>query len=245
MSAPLVTCVVPVHDGARFLGEALDSVLAQTYEPLEIVVVDDGSTDDTATVARRYERRIRFVRQEHAGPSAARNRGTRLARGEFLAFLDADDLWLPHKTVRQMSRFAARATLDISVSQFEDFWSPGLRAADAEGPGHDLAGPQTGFRLPAAVVRRSVFEAVGPLDADLRHGEGNEWFIRALDHRAVIEFLPEVLTRRRLHDRNMTRLEANEAREWLPRLAKMVLDRRRRDPTAPDPFRLDPGPSST
>ena len=245
MSVPLVTCIVPVHDGERFLGEALDSALAQTYESLEVVVVDDGSTDGTPTVARTYGDRIRYVRQEHAGPSAARNEGMRVARGEFFAFLDADDLWLPHKTIRQMSRFAARADLDISVSQFEDFWSRGLRAEEMR-PGDDLAGPQSGFRLPASVVRRSVFEAVGPLDPELRHGEGNEWFIRALDHRAVIELLPEVLSRRRLHDANMTRLEADAAREWLPRLAKMVLDRRRRlDPNAPDPFRFDAGSSST
>jgi glycosyltransferase involved in cell wall biosynthesis len=242
MSSPLVTGIVPVYNGERFLDETLDSALAQSYEPLEIVLVDDGSTDATPQICRRYGQRIRYFRQDNAGPSAARNLGLRRARGEFFAFLDADDLWLPEKVAHHMSHFAARPTIDISVSRLMPFWSEELRDEEERLRSRDLARAQTGLFLPSSVVRRSVMEAVGPLNADLRHGEGNEWFIRAIDRDTVIELLPEVLHRKRLHDGNMTRHEAAAARDWLPELAKMVLDRRRRlEPGAADPFRLFSG----
>jgi glycosyltransferase involved in cell wall biosynthesis len=103
MTAPLISCVVPVFNGERYLGEALDSILAQTYRPLELLVVDDGSTDGTAALVTRYRDQIRPLFQPNAGQAAARNLGLSVARGEFVAFLDADDLWHPEKLARQMA----------------------------------------------------------------------------------------------------------------------------------------------
>ena len=103
MTAPLISCVVPVFNGERYLGEALDSILAQTYRPLELLVVDDGSTDGAAALVTRYRDQTRPLFQPNAGQAAARNLGLSVARGEFVAFLDADDLWHPEKLARQMA----------------------------------------------------------------------------------------------------------------------------------------------
>ena len=89
----LISCIVPVFNGERYLAEALDSILAQTWRPLEVIVVDDGSTDGTAHIAAGYGAEVSYIHQANAGPAAARNRGLDAARGEFIAFLDADDLW--------------------------------------------------------------------------------------------------------------------------------------------------------
>src|SRR3954451_22735593 len=89
--APLVSCIVPVFNGERYLREALQSILAQSYRPIEVVVVDDGSTDRSPVVVAGFGREVRYLRQENAGPAAARNHGVQEARGELLAFLDADD----------------------------------------------------------------------------------------------------------------------------------------------------------
>src|SRR3954452_15003770 len=107
---PLVSAIIPAHNAERFLAAAIDSVLAQTYQPIECIVVDDGSTDGTPAVARSYGDRIRLIPQEQRGVSAARNRGAAEARGELLAFLDADDRWLPERVERQ-----ARELEDITT----------------------------------------------------------------------------------------------------------------------------------
>jgi glycosyltransferase involved in cell wall biosynthesis len=122
MDQPLISCIVPVYNGELYLGEAIHSILAQTYRPLEVIVVDDGSRDGTYDVAANYGDRLRYVRQANAGPGAARNHGLNLARGEYVAFLDADDIWHPEKLMRQMDRFRARAELQISVTHIQNFW---------------------------------------------------------------------------------------------------------------------------
>jgi glycosyltransferase involved in cell wall biosynthesis len=103
---PLVTVVIPTYNRARLLGEAIDSVLAQQWSSLQTVVADDGSTDSTPELVSRYGDRVEYFHQPNAGQAAARNRGVERARGEFIAFLDSDDLWLPHKIRTEMDVFA-------------------------------------------------------------------------------------------------------------------------------------------
>ena len=119
---PLISCIVPVFNGERYLGKALESILKQTYQPLEIIVVNDGSTDGTAAVAARYGDQIHYVRQNNAGAPTARNLGLSVARGEFVAFLDSDDLWHPEKLERQMARFDACPQIDLCVTYVQNFW---------------------------------------------------------------------------------------------------------------------------
>ena len=109
MSSPLVSVVVPVYNGEAFLRETLDSVFAQDYDPIEVIVVDDGSTDGSARIAQSYSE-VRYHWQENAGPAAARNRGIEVAQGEFVAFVDSDDIILPHKVPRRSAISASIRT---------------------------------------------------------------------------------------------------------------------------------------
>src|SRR5262245_47159032 len=122
MKRPLISCVVPVYNGERYLREALDSIQAQTYRPIEIIVADDGSTDGTAAVAAEYDHKVRYLFQPNAGTAAACNLGLQAARGDFIAFLAADDLWHRDKLLRQIERFEARLELSLCVSHVQNFW---------------------------------------------------------------------------------------------------------------------------
>ena len=131
----LISCIVPVYNGERYLKEALDSILTQSYRPLEIIVVDDGSTDGTAEVVAGYGERVRYVWQSNAGPWIARNLGLSATQGEFISFLDADDLWHAEKLARQMARFEARPELDLCVTHLQNFWIPELEGEEANAVG--------------------------------------------------------------------------------------------------------------
>lgn len=150
MKPPLVTCIVPVFNGESYLSETLDSLLAQSYHPIEIIVVDDGSTDGTPAIVRRYGQQIRYLRQANAGAATARNLGLTAARGEFVAFLDADDLWHREKLDRQMVRFQARPELDYCLAHVQNFWIPELAEEEKKFRGHRISQPLPGYstRIP-------------------------------------------------------------------------------------------------
>jgi glycosyltransferase involved in cell wall biosynthesis len=228
---PLVSCIVPVFNGELYLREALDSALQQTYQRLEIIAVDDGSTDRTADILTTYADRVRALRQSNAGPAAARNRGLREMRGEFVAFLDADDLWHADKLTRQMGRFQARPELDICVTQLRNFWVADLRDEEARFRDHRIARPLPGY--PTTLVRRRIFDLVGEFDERLRFGHSTEWSLRAIAHGAVVETVAEVLYYRRIHRANRSRLMHEASRDEHLRLVKAHLDRRRREQHAP------------
>jgi glycosyltransferase involved in cell wall biosynthesis len=221
-----ITCVIPVFNGARYLGEALDSVIAQDVADLEIVVVDDGSTDDTAAVLETYRDRVRVVRQDNRGPAAARNRGVEEASGEFLCFHDADDLWVPERLRRQLAVFDERPETDLCLGMVQNFWMPEVEAEARAYAGTPFSRPAPGFIFPTLVTRRDTWDRVGAIDPSLRAGEDNDWFLRARDAGLVEYVLPDVVLRRRLHANNLTRRDL-ASREALLRNMKASLDRRR------------------
>ena len=228
MEPSLISCIVPVHNGERYLRQTLESIMAQTYQPLEIILVDDGSTDGTACIAASYGDRIRSLWQPNAGPSPARNLGLSAVRGQFVAFLDADDLWHREKCARQMARFAARPELDLSVTHVRNFWSPELVKGETSPPDHPLMQPVPGYVLSTVLARRAVFETVGLFDSAWKHADKTEWFSRAADHGAVIEVLPDVLVYRRLHETNRSRRNASAVRDEYVDLVRSRIDERRR-----------------
>lgn len=199
-----ISCIVPVYNGARFLAEALDSILAQTLPPTQIVVVDDGSADATPEIANAYTRHVTYVRQPNAGPASARNRGIGLANGNFIAFLDADDLWQPQKLERQMQAFDTNPAAGICITYLQNFWVEELAAERERMRDHDFAKPMPGYVCQCLLARRSVFDTVGRFDEAKRIGEDTDWFLRA--DRAGIgkEILREALVSRRVHDQNIT-----------------------------------------
>ena len=220
----LVSCIVPAYNSEQHLKETLDSIFRQGHRPLEILVCDDGSTDGTAGVVAAYGERVRYLRQPNAGPCAARNTGIAQASGEFLAFLDADDLWLPEKLSRQMARFEERPDLDYSVCHVQNFVDPRERGMTVD-PAR-LA-PIPGFTTVALVVRRRSFERIGGFDASLKHSSETDWFLRADEAGAVKELLPDVLVQRRLHGGSRSVRFASRSREEYLHTVKTALDRKR------------------
>lgn len=223
---PLVSVITPVFNCERYLADALESVLGQSYRPIELIVVDDGSTDGSAEVVRRYADRTRYVYQANSGSGAARNAGVDLASGTYLAFIDADDLWTQDKLRRQMDAVEADGSLDIVFGHVEQFVSPelpdtlrsSLRYTPGKMPG----------RLPGTmVVRRDAFFRVGYFG--LAIGEAVDWTLRATERRLRSTMLPDVLLKRRLHASNSGRLHPDPRREYV-RYLKASLDRSRTQP---------------
>jgi glycosyltransferase involved in cell wall biosynthesis len=232
MNSALISCIIPVFNGAKYLGEALDSILKQTYRPLEIIVVDDGSTDTTAGVAACYGDRIRYVRQDNAGAPTARNLGLSLARGEFVAFLDADDLWRPEKLQRQMRRFESRPELDLSVTYLQNFWVADLKNEETRFKDHRLSEPVPGYVTQTLLARGSAFDCVGLFNKSLKVGDPTDWFLRAAEQGLATDMLSDVLVDRRMHESNMsmqagTRRMTSRMEDSMLRVIKASLDRRR------------------
>src|SRR6266852_2057654 len=117
----LVSVVIPAHNSQRYIVATFDSIIAQKHRPLEILVVDDGSTDSTRQIVREYGPEVRLIEQAQRGHPAARNSGIRAAKGEFLAFLDHDDLWTPDKLEHQIACFEHDPALDLVFGQIQNF----------------------------------------------------------------------------------------------------------------------------
>ena len=213
MSDPLISCIVTVFNGERFLGEALDSILAQSYRRLEIIVVDDGSTDATAEVAARYAQRIRYLRQPNGGAASAKNRGLSVAQGELIAFLDADDIWHPDKLTRQQARLLTLPELTLCFTRFQNFWTPELSDEAERYRDDPMAAPLSAWSIGTLLVARAVFVQLGQFQEGLRGNENMLWFLHAAGKGARIEVLPEVLMQRRIHGLNDLRRGWAHARD--------------------------------
>jgi glycosyltransferase involved in cell wall biosynthesis len=217
--------IVPAYNAGRFLREAIDSVLAQSYRPIEAIVVDDGSTDDTALVATSYGSQVVFVSQPNSGTAAARNRGLALASGEFYAFLDADDIFSPEKTALQVAALAADPGLDIVFTNMQNYLDPSAAGYAAQPPGVSLP-PLPGVLPGTVLIRRESFHRVGNFDESVCFAEFVEWLLRSRELGLREKVLPEVLLRRRIHDQNKGVRQRDEREQYL-KYIKAALDRRR------------------
>jgi glycosyltransferase involved in cell wall biosynthesis len=223
---PLISVIIPVHNGSRHIRDTLACILAQTYSNLEIIVVDDGSTDDTAAlVTADYRDRVQLVRQPQTGHHTARNTGVRAATGSFLSFIDHDDLWPIDKTMLQWETFNAQPELDIVFGHLQNFFDDELGAEERArivSPTYPLAGLHPGTML----VRRASFERVGMFSEAEEMGDFLDWYGRALLLGLHIHMLPQVVMRRRLHTTNFSRTKKHLQRQYLVKL-KELLDKRR------------------
>ncbi len=210
---PDVSFVVPVHDGARYLAACLGSILSQSILPTEVIVVDDGSTDGSADIAKSFGPEVRYLLQQHSGAGSARNRGVGEARGELIAFLDSDDLAVPRRLEVQLARFAANPALEFCDAYSRNFWSPEIpmearNAAPREHFTHGEA-PKAGFII-TWLLKRTLFERLGGFDETLTIGEDAEWRDRMDRARVEMETIEDVLAMRRLHSDNLTRRNYDE-----------------------------------
>jgi glycosyltransferase involved in cell wall biosynthesis len=208
---PKVSVIIPAYNYARFLPGAIQSVLDQTFRDFELIVVDDGSTDDTADVVSPYARRhgVIYIRQENRGLSAARNTGIRHAGGELVAFLDPDDLWLPEKLQRQVALMDANADVGLSYCMVDFIDGEGQRLPELSWPHPEGATYKDLLYLnwvtgsgSSVMVRRSVFDGAGLFDESLRGLEDMDMWLRILRHHKS-GHVDEVLARIRRHVKSM------------------------------------------
>jgi glycosyltransferase involved in cell wall biosynthesis len=220
----LISVIIPVYNCERYLAQAIDSVLAQTYSPLEIIVVDDGSTDDSARVAQSYSE-VRYFWQENGGISAARNRGIDAITGDFVAFLDSDDLWSSEKLQRQIEAFAATPDLDVVFGWVRQFISPDIDDA-IKAQLYCPPEPMAGYHAGAMLVRREALLRVGGFDPQYRTGEFLDWYKRAQEAQLQMQLIDGVVMERRMHGQNHV-IQQRKAASDYARVLKAALDRKR------------------
>ncbi len=219
---PLVSAIIPVYNGERFLPDAVETILQQKYRPLEIIIVDDGSTDGTAELVKNFGRQVRYIYQSNKGPAAARNTGITVARGQFLAFLDSDDLWPSHKFSEQIPYLTDDPNLEVIMGYTKCYGTLSATESELKDSEDSLLSVQLG----SAVFRKSVFEKVGFFDEELRYSEDHDWFLRAREKKISMLILEEVMLYHRRHEHNTT--HSPNARGYkLTKVLKKSLDRRR------------------
>ena len=222
---PLVSVIVPVYNGEEYLGEAIESIISQTYNPLEIIIVDDGSTDSSRDIILSFPQ-IKYIYQENAGHAAARNRGIKASEGEYIAFLDADDFWVPEKISRQVSEFKADPKLNIVTGHVRQFIHPLKDTASKENVNSDLP-PLPGYSPIAILIKRDFLEVVGLFHEDVLVGEAISWFTKVLECKPKIKLLPEVVAMRRIHGGNLSIQHQQEKNKAIIKILKISLSRRR------------------
>src|SRR5687768_15327266 len=175
--SPLVSVIIPVYNYDRYLAESIESVLSQTCKQLEVIVVDDGSTDQSGEVARSFAAKgVRYCHQVHAGIGPTRNKGVELAQGDYLAFLDADDRWPQEKLERQLRAFNIDPTLEMVFGQAVQLqngpaWESGVK--DKQRP---VAGMVPGMVPGTMLIKRAAFFRVGNFQGDWKVGEFIDWY---------------------------------------------------------------------
>jgi len=237
MNQALISVIIPAHNAARFIEEAVRSVLSQTYGNLEIIVVDDGSTDDTYERVAAFGPRITLIRQANGGAAVARNTGIRCSRGEYVAFLDADDVWLAEKTARLLSILEREPGAAVAYHGYAAIDDAGAVVGQPVIPVHegDVLEPlllRCFFGPPMVMIRRTCLDSVGLFDPVLRLGQDWDLFLRIALAGYRVRCVPEALVLCRTHQGNTTRDPARAAE-----FGRMVLDRTFADPRLPAQFR--------
>lgn len=211
-----ISVVMPVFNTAAFVGEAIESVFSQdTGMSLELIVVDDGSTDGSAEMVANYERALLLRNDENRGIAAARNTGVRAAAGEYLAFLDADDVWPQDSLGARVALLEADDECDAVGGTVVQF-----------GAGRPDSEPQRGFLAGSALFRRTAFDRVGEFDESLDVGEFLDWYARAVDVGLQFRQIETLALRRRVHASNTMREIGREPVDYT-RLLRQALARRR------------------
>lgn len=221
---PRVSVIIPAYNAARHIAEALDSVLAQDYPALEVIVVDDGSADETVDIVARYGAPVRLLRQANAGAAAARNRGLEAASGAYIAFLDADDVWLPGKLAAQIAYMEDHSEIGLTCGRWLVWHADGAGAFPEPGSLAPSASASEPVRLVAersgwlyhqllldvivwtstVVVRHEIAQRIGGFDEDFRRGQDYDYWLRA-SRLTPIHTLDRPLALYRQHADNITR----------------------------------------
>lgn len=225
MSGPAVSAIVPVRNGARFMREALDSIVGQTRPPEELIVVDGGSTDGSVQIARSYPQ-VTLVEQGGSGLGDAWNQGVERSSGELVAFLDSDDRWLPHKLERQLELLAERPRLAGAIGIVKHYVEPGFDPPPGFRP--ELLGREDLATMPGTLlVHRWVFERIGMFDNSYAIAVDVDWFARLRDAGLELGVLDELVTEKRAHDANLSHSDTLRNNMELARALRASIERKR------------------
>jgi len=220
----LVSVIIPVYNCERYLAEAIESVFAQTYRPIEVFVVDDGSTDGTGKIAKSFRDSVYYVHQTNRGPAAARNRGIKMASENIVSFLDADDTWSENKLTLQVSHLARNPKLEVIFGRRQYLRLTGIE--DGTHKFEKFGSPQVALNLGCSLIRKSVFKKVGLFDETLFQCDDWDWFRRCREFGITIMSHHEVTLFQRIHKHNMTR-KIDRGNYYAIAMIKKSLDRRR------------------
>jgi glycosyltransferase involved in cell wall biosynthesis len=218
---PFISVIIPAYNAEKYLAEAIKSILAQNYTPLEIIIVDDGSQDNTATVAQSFGALVRYFHQANEGAAAARNFGVQHARADWLAFLDADDLWTENKLATQVTALQADPTLDVIFGHARNFIQPDEPAAPRV-----IQDILPAFAAGAMLIHKDALMRVGGFSGTLRRGETLDFYIRVREQGLKEHLLHDLLLLRRIHTKNMGVTNQQGDIEYV-RILKSALDRKR------------------
>lgn len=220
-----ISVIVPAYNAEKYIAEALESILSQSLRPTEVIVVNDGSTDQTAEVLNSMTG-IKVVHQPNRGISYALNTGLALATSDFIAFLDADDVWLPNKLSIQMAELRLMNYSGIVFGQMEQFFSPDIDQAvkaTLELPKQQLAG----IHRSAMLIDRTSLERVSEFSTDHISAEFLDWYLRAKEMEIPVRLVDQPVARRRIHGSNTTLSRGQKHFSEFPLIIKQALDRRR------------------
>jgi glycosyltransferase involved in cell wall biosynthesis len=197
VSRPLVSGIMPAWNAEEFIGEALQSIQAQDYEPFELIVVDDGSDDRTGEIARSFAG-VRVIRQDHAGRATACNTAIAAATGDFITAFDADDYWPANRISLQVGYLLEHPDVGCVLGRQEWINPPPWLGRD------DVFGDLDGIPIGSAMFRRDVLDELGGFDASFLHSEDMDLLVRVRERGVKMEILPEVIWFRRFHGDQMT-----------------------------------------
>ena len=227
----MVSVVIPVFNGEDFLAEAVESVLGQEYELMEVIAVDDGSDDGSSAILRRFPG-IKVIRQGNSGCTGARNTGILASRGELVAFIDQDDRWRPDKLTKQVAALAADTSAGYSLGHIELFLEPGCPVPAWMGSRGWMVGTRRVGYLPGTmVVRRQTFDRLGLFDDRFKIGSDADWLVRARDAAIGVAIVPDVVMDKRVHRNNLSS-HPDGSMEMLAVLAESLKRRRVAEPQA-------------
>lgn len=231
MSQIAVTIIIPVFNGAAFIREALDSIFSQTHSVSEVIVIDDGSTDQTREIAKVYQSNIQYHYQENSGAPSARNMGITHATGDVIGFLDADDTYQPNKLEIQIARLDRYPSIDIVMGSRKHYRLCSNKNKTAAYEQVTLE-DHVPLQLGCGLFRKHVFERIGLFDTSLKYCDDYDWFNRAREQSQSILLHDDVVLHQRIHTGNITR-KRDLANRYQLMAFKKSLDRRRRDPSIP------------
>jgi glycosyltransferase involved in cell wall biosynthesis len=226
MSAERITAIVPARDAELYIEEAIDSILAQTRPPDEVIVVDDGSRDGTAERVERYGDPVALIRQEPGGIGAAINTALDAAEGDLISFLDADDLWSPRKLELQCEALAADPGLDLVFGHAEEFISPDLSESERARL-RVTPDPQPAKLKGTMLIRRAAFDRAGRFPTEWKVVDFIDWYARAQEQELRELMLDQVVLRRRLHRSNSGRNRSEARTEYAAAMGAMLRRRRK------------------